>query len=247
LKLIEASQQGRVLNLTLNRPEKRNALSMELCRALVEAFAQANHDPSIGAIVLSGKGPAFCAGMDLKEALNEARQKGDEELATLHERLFTVADRATKPIVVAVHGAVAGGGVGIAANSHVLIASPDARFALTEIKIGLWPVMIFPALSLAMGERRTMELSLTGRFFSAQEAHDYGLVTEMADDPLARAREVADQLGAFSANALAKGMAYSRSLRHKTSEEANALGRKARAELMLHPDFENGVNAFFRK
>jgi enoyl-CoA hydratase/carnithine racemase len=245
--LIEASQHGRVLHLTLNRPEKRNALSIELCKALVEAFAQANHDPTIGSVLLSGKGPAFCAGMDLKEALAEARRKGDEELATLHERLFTVADRARKPIVAAVHGATAGGGVGIAANSHILVAAPDARFALTEIKIGLWPVMIFPALALAMGERRTMELSLTGRFFTAQEAFQYGLVTEIAEDPLTRAKELAERIAAFSPNALARGMAYSRSIRNKPAEEAAALGRAARSELMLHPDFEKGVEAFFRK
>ncbi len=240
--MLEAAQKGRVLYLTLNRPEKRNALNMQLCRMLLEAFAQANLDPAIGAVLLSGNGPAFCAGMDLKEALAE----GDQELVGLHERLFTVGDRAAKPILAAVRGAVAGGGVGVAANTHILIASPDAKFGLTEVKIGLWPVMIFPSLVRAMGERRTTELSLTGRFFSAQEAYEYGLVTEIAEDPLARAGELAEHISGFSANAIAKGLAYSRRIRNQSSDNANQAGRETRAELMAHPDFAKGVRSFLR-
>jgi enoyl-CoA hydratase/carnithine racemase len=244
--LIEASQQGRVLHLALNRPEKRNALNIQLCRALIEAFAQANHDPSIGTILLSGNGPAFCAGMDLKEA-KEALDKGDEQMAGLHERLFTIIDRTKKPIVAAVHGATAAGGVGLAANAHIVIASPDAKFALTEIKIGLWPVMIFPVLALAMGERRTTELSLTGRFFTAAEAKQYGLVAEIAENPLARAREQAAEIASFSAHALAKGLDYSRRLRTMTPEEKSAAGLQARLHLMAHPDFAKAVEAFLKR
>ena len=81
--MIEASQHDRVLHLALNRPEKRNALNTQLCRALLEAFAQANADPSIGAILLSGNGPSFCAGMDLQEA---SRNIGEDNFADLHEK-----------------------------------------------------------------------------------------------------------------------------------------------------------------
>ena len=242
-KLIEASQQGRVLHLALNRPEKRNALNSQLCRALVEAFAQANLDPSIGAVVLSGKGPAFCAGMDLKEAA----ESGEDSFADVHERLFSIIDRARKPIVAAVHGAVAGGGAGLAANAHIIIAAPDAKFGLTEIRIALWPVLIFPSIALAIGERKATELSLTGRFFDAREAQQYGLVSEIAEDPLARARALAAEIAAFSPNAIAKGLDYSRRIRNMSRDQAAIEGRKTRGELMAHPDFAKAVQAFLTR
>ena len=241
--MIEASQQGRVLHLALNRPEKRNALNSSLCRALIEAFAQADLDPGIGAILLSGNGPSFCAGMDLQEALNP----GDADLAGLHERLFTVIHRTHKPIVAAVQGAAVAGGTGLAANAHIVIASPDAKFGLTEIKIGLWPVMVFRAVVSAIGERRATELSLTGRFFGAQEALDYGLVTEIIEDPLTRARACAAALAAFSARAMAKGLEYARRIRGLSWEEAGDLGRQTREGLMTHPDFVHGVETFLRR
>lgn len=242
-KLIEASQQGRVLHLALNRPEKRNALNAQLCRALVEAFAQANLDPSIGAIVLSGNGPSFCAGMDLKEAVEA---EGDP-FADLHERLFSTIDRMHKPIIAAVHGAAAGGGTGLAANAHIIIAAPEAKFGLTEIRMSLWPVLIFPAIALAIGERKATELSLTGRFFDAREAQQYGLVAEIAEDPLARAKALAKDVAAFSPNAIAKGLDYSRRIRQLTREQAAAEGRKTRAELMCHPDFARSVEIFLAR
>ncbi len=239
--MIEASQEGRVLHLALNRPEKRNALNASLCRALVEAFIQANADPSIGAIVLSGKGPAFCAGMDLKEAL----EAGEDQLAEIHERLFTLLDWTRKPILAAVHGAAAGGGTGLAANAHIVIATPDARFGLTEIKIALWPVLIFPAVAVALGERKATELSITGRFFDAAEAQRFGLVSELADDPIVRALALAKDIAEFSPNALALGLAYSRRIRNVSRQQAGEVGRETRAQLMSHPDFSEAVQAFF--
>ena len=241
--MIEASQQGRVLHLALNRPEKRNALNSSLCRALLTAFTQADADPSIGVILLSGNGQSFCAGMDLKEAI----EPGATDLTSLHERLFTVINRIGKPIVAAVQGSVVGGGIGLAANAHVVIAAPDAKFALSEIKIALWPVIIFRALMLAIGERRATELSITGRFFSAKESLEYGLVTEIADNPLEHARRRAAEISQYSAYALARGMEYSRRLRDITWEEGGNLGRLTRDDLMSHPDFEKSVQAFFAR
>jgi enoyl-CoA hydratase/carnithine racemase len=241
-KLIEASQQGRVLHLALNRPEKRNALNISLCRALIEAFAQANLDPTIGVILLSGNGPAFCAGMDLKEALDP----GGVDLADLHERLFTIINRTHKPIVAAVQGAAVAGGTGLAANAHIVIAAPDAKFGLTEIRIGLWPVIVFRAVALAIGERRATELSITGRFLGAQEAMEYGLVTEIADEPLERARTIAAEVAAFSPHTLASGLAYTRQIRGMAWEQAGVLGRETRDELMKRPEFAKGIQAFLQ-
>src|SRR5579863_6430035 len=179
-KLIEVKQDARVLTISLNRAEKRNALNLRLCRELTEAFDRADSDRSVGAIVLNANGPVFCGGMDLKEVL----EINENQLVAVHERLFTTIQRMRTPIVAAVHGSALAGGTGLVANAHIVIAKPDTVFALTEIRVGLWPVLIFRSVAHAMGERRTVELALTGRDFTAAEARDYGLVTELADDPL---------------------------------------------------------------
>jgi enoyl-CoA hydratase/carnithine racemase len=108
LKLIEVKQEGRVLTITLNRPEKRNALNLKLCRDLTEAFDRADTDHSVGAIVLNANGPVFCGGMDLKEVL----EINENQLAAIHERLFTTIQRIRTPIVAAVHGSALAGGTG---------------------------------------------------------------------------------------------------------------------------------------
>src|SRR5205823_4845415 len=147
--MLQGSREGRVLRLTLNRPEKRNALNGALCRELVSAIAEGDRDPGVGAILLSGAGKSFCAGMDLDEMLTPA----EAELGEAHEQLFTIGRRVTTPIIAAVHGAALAGGTGLAANAHIVIASDDATFGLTEIRIGLWPFLIFRAVVESIGER----------------------------------------------------------------------------------------------
>ena len=132
--------------------------------------------PGIGAILLTGTGKAFCAGMDLAEALQADRSELDE----LHERLFTVGIRLHKPMIAGVHGAALAGGTGLAANAHILIACEEASFGLTEIRIGLWPILIFRAVKAAIGERRATELALTGRIFDGRKPVSYGLVHELS-------------------------------------------------------------------
>ncbi|MGH9658996.1 MAG: enoyl-CoA hydratase/isomerase family protein, partial [Bryobacteraceae bacterium] len=129
---LDVGREGRVARLALNRPDKRNALSFALCRALVEALEQAEADPGVGAILLSGHGPAFCAGMDLGEMESPEAMAASQ----IHERLFTAGARSRKPIVAAVEGAALAGGMGLAANAHIVVAAEDATFGLTEIRIG---------------------------------------------------------------------------------------------------------------
>src|SRR5216683_6740607 len=173
--MIETRLDGRVLHIVLNRPEKRNALNMQLCQELVGAFHHADRDHTAGCILLYGNGPGFCSGMDLAEA----RDADPLHVMELQEKLFTVINRTRTPIVAAVHGAALAGGSGLAANAHIIVAGPDAKFGMTEIRVGLWPVLVYRAVELAVGERRATELCLTGRIFGAEEAREYGLVTEV--------------------------------------------------------------------
>jgi enoyl-CoA hydratase/carnithine racemase len=243
LKLIDVAQEARVRRITLNRPEKRNALNLALCHELADAFDRADSDHSVGAILLNAQGPAFCAGMDLKETL----ELDQVQLAEIHERLFTTIHRVRTPIIAAVHGAALAGGTGLVANAHIVFAKPDTRFALTEIRIGLWPVLIFRAVEQAMGERRSVELSLTGREFSAAEALSYGLVTEIAEDPLPRATEVARKIAAFSPLAVSAGLGYVHQIRGLDWEQAGRAGHQTRERLLATEDFKEGTRAFLEK
>jgi enoyl-CoA hydratase/carnithine racemase len=241
--LIELERKERVLRVTLNRPEKRNALNVELCRDLIHAFEEADGSVDVGAILLSANGPAFCAGMDLQESL-----KADPmQLAGLHERLFTTINRIRKPIVAAVQGAAIAGGTGLIANAHIAVAAPGATFGLTEVRIGLWPVLVFRAVELAMGERRATELSLTGRTFGAEEALRYGLVTEIAEDCVARAGAIAATVSSYSPVALGRGLDYVHRIRVRDWDQAGRIGHQIRDQLLASRDYEEGVRAFFEK
>jgi enoyl-CoA hydratase/carnithine racemase len=235
--------EGRVYHVTLSRPGKRNALNTAVCRELIAEFDRAEADPAVGAILIRGEGPAFCAGMDLAEALSADQ----DDLMALHERLFTVIDRARKPIVAAVQGPALAAGMGLAANAHVVVAGRDARFGLTEIRIGLWPVVVFRAVVRAIGERRATELSISGRFMRAEEALSAGLVTEIAEDPQARALEIATQLASFSPTAMATGLEHVARIRGLAWADAPAVNKELRARMMASDDFREGVRAFLEK
>jgi enoyl-CoA hydratase/carnithine racemase len=241
--LIDVRHEGRVARITLDRTDKRNALCMEHCRMLVDAFDKADADRSVGAILLQANGPTFCSGMDLKETIEIDQVR----LAGIHERLFTMVQRLRTPLIAAVHGHALGGGTGLVANAHIVVASPEAVFGLTEIRIGLWPVLIFRAVEQAMGERRTVELSLTGREFSAAEAMNYGLVSEIADDAIARGFEIAKTIAGYSPVALGAGLDYVHQIRGEGWQHAGRLGKSTRDRLLSNDDFKEGVRAFVEK
>lgn len=242
---LEINREGRVLRLTLNRAEKRNALNVDLCTQIADAFENAQSDNAVGAILIDAKGPVFCAGMDLDEVLDPQAA----ERTSIHEKVFTMAARSLKPIVAAVQGPALGGGAGLVANAHIAMAAQGSSFGLTEIRIGMWPFVIFRAVVTAMGERRAIELALTGRIFSAPEAQQYGLVNEIApafelDD---RATAVATQIAESSAYAIRSGLQFIHGTRNMDAENAGRIAREARAGAFASADFREGVMAFREK
>jgi len=236
--------EGRLLRLTLNRPEKRNALDTALCRTLLDALDDAAADPAVGAILLIANGRAFCAGMDLAEIEQDGRAA---EIDALHERLFTIGARLAKPLIAGVQGPVLGGGVGLVANCHIVVAGPEADFGLTEIRLGLWPFLVHRAVAGALGERRTLELSLTGRIFSAAEAFQFGLVHEVCDGAAVRACEIARTVAGFSPMAIQSGMAFVQRVRGLGRQDADAIARDARSQVFAGDDFREGIRAFREK
>lgn len=241
--LLQSETHGRVLRLVMNRPDKRNALNAALCRDLVDAIGHAERDPRIGVIVLAGAGSCFSAGMDL----SEIQEIHPEPIGTVHEQLFTLSTRLSKPLLGEVHGPALGGGMGLVANCHIVVASAAAQFGLTEIRLGLWPFLVFRAVSIALGERRAIELALTGRIFDVQEAKQLGLVHEIAPDLPARVMELAGQLAAGSPRATQSGLNFVQEARGRDWEMAGLIARRVREEVFRSGDFLEGVRAFREK
>ena len=239
---LRINQEGRVRRITMARPEKRNALSIAMCEELLAAFDDAVADPGTGCILLDAEGKVFCSGMDLDEAL-EHGPKGELEV---HERLFTVGSRIAKPIVAAVQGPALAGGIGLLCNAHVVVAAMGTNFGITELRIGMFPFVIFRAVAAAIGERRALELSLTARVFQTDEALRIGLIHQAApefelDD---RASALAHTIAGHSGPVTALGMRYVNEAR---TGDAAELARQLRLEVFRHPDYAEGVTAFKEK
>jgi enoyl-CoA hydratase/carnithine racemase len=242
---VESKIEQRVLHLTLDRQEKRNALSQEVCEFLLSNLESADANPNVGAILLEARGPVFCAGMDLEESL----RPDASERTKVHAALFSAGLRIKKPLIAAVNGSAMGGGVGLVAMSHVVLAAETATFALTEIRLGLWPFVIWKPVALALGERRMVELALTARQFTAHEAESWGLVHRVVEPGRAaeEALGLARQIAGASADLINRAFALVHGARGKGVDESIELALRLRAEILAGPDFHEGVQAWREK
>lgn len=235
----KVAREGRLLRLTLARPDKRNALNRALCEEIVETVEAARPEDT-GAILIDAEGPSFCAGMDLADSL----QQNPDELARLHERLFTLGQRSAVPIVAFVQGHAVAGGLGLAANAHLVIAAEGAKFGLPELRVAMWPFVIFRAVETAIGTRRALAWSLTAATFSATEAREAGLVHSIGTPDLALS--LAQELAGRLPDALRLGMEYYRQTR-VPGVDAAATARQLRTELMASPGYAEAVRQFEEK
>jgi enoyl-CoA hydratase/carnithine racemase len=172
---ILALEEAGVARITLNRPEKRNAIGTQMVNELLWALADAHEDPAVRSIVVTGAGDAFCAGGDFSQLTGGGSEsqlppRGD------YKDLLLALVRATKPVVARVNGHAMGGGLGIVAASTFAIASTDAKLGTPEINVGLFPFMILAVLERVMPRRRLIEMMLTGERLSAEEAARVGLI-----------------------------------------------------------------------
>ncbi len=190
---------GGVRTLTLNRPDRRNALSPELIEALLAALAEARDDPETRVVVLTGAGgKAFCAGGDLGSQLGGggfvATHEGRGRFADLVEALLALG----KPTIARVDGACMGGGLGLMLACDLAIASTTATFGTPEIKVGLFPMMIMTLIFRNMGRKAAMEMMLTGDKLSAAEARELGLLNRVVE-PAELDQAVAELAGKVAA------------------------------------------------
>jgi len=170
-----------VATLTLNRPEIRNAFDDAQIERLARALREAEADSTVRAVVIAGNGPAFCAGADLnwmKRMAGYSYEQNLADAAALAEMLRTL-DRMTKPTVARVHGAAFAGGTGLVAACDIALGTPEAKFCLSEAKLGLSPATISPYVVRAMGARMARRYFLTAEVFDAAEAYRIGLLSAL--------------------------------------------------------------------
>ncbi|MGW4396249.1 enoyl-CoA hydratase/isomerase family protein [Amycolatopsis nivea] len=169
--------------LTLNRPDKLNALDTALTRALDTALDEAGRDPSVRAVVLTGAGRGFCAGADLNEfsSLTPDQPEAVLERAALTARLQTRMQQLPVPIVSAVRGAAVGGGAGLAIGADLVVAGSDLKFGYPELKHSIVPALVMTGLVRHLGRKLAFELVSTGRLLTAAEASSYGLVNQVVE------------------------------------------------------------------
>ena len=240
-----------ILTLTLDRPEKRNALDAALIEALHEALERADLDADVRIVVLRGAGRDFCAGADLDELLASAElEPAENEAAALRlGTLFSRMRNLPKPVLAAVQGRALAGGAGLVTACDLVVAGAGAQVGYPEIQRGFVPAMVLTLLRRAAGEKAALELVLTGRVLTAEEARETGLVARVVPDADLD-REVSTLAGALarsspSALALTKQLFYR--LDGRPLDEGIALGARVNALARQTPDFRAAIAQFLRK
>jgi len=195
---LEYSVRGRICRLTLSRPDKRNALDDLLVSELAHAMAAASKDPDVRVVILTGSGPAFCAGADLEYLQKLSRYdfsqnlEDSKNLMKLFHQLYTLR----KPVIAEVNGAALAGGCGLATACDLIVASDNATFGYPEVSLGFVPAVVLTFLLRRVGEGKARELVMTGKTLRASEALEVGLVNEVvpASRLSARVEELAETL-----------------------------------------------------
>src|SRR5471030_1597996 len=179
-KTVLYSESNGIATVTLNRADKRNAISYELIDDLTAALKQAAGSPA-HVVILTGAGSAFCAGMDLENLKQLLGRTPEENLqdSTRMSSLFRALYDFPKPTIAAVNGAAIAGGTGLATMCDFTLAVPEAKFGYTEVRIGFVPAIVSSVLVWQVGHKVARDLLLSGRLFDAAEAYRYGLVNEL--------------------------------------------------------------------
>jgi len=239
-----------IATITLNRPEKRNALSFQLTEELLAAFDEIEQS-SAQVIVLTGAGKAFCAGMDLDELQSLAGKTHQENLtdsarmARVYRRLYDFP----KPTIAAVNGAAIAGGTGLATMCDFTLAVPNAKFGYTEVRIGFVPAIVSSILVWQVGHKIARDLLLTGRIFDAAEANRYGLVNEIVEPEqlLDRAAQLAKELMQNSPSSLRVTKKLINGFIAPQLEQQIASAIQENAAIRSTQDFREGISSFLEK
>src|SRR5258705_1544208 len=250
-KVVLSTNEGSIKRITLNRPEKRNALNDEVIAGIKEALRAADGDERTRAVVITGSGKDFCSGADLSalERISESSVSENMQDARSLMELFLLIREMKVPVIAAVHGRALAGGCGLATACDLVLASVSARFGYPEVKIGFVPAMVLAILRRNVSEKRAFELITLGEEIGAEEAKQIGLVNRVFKDETF-AQEVTAYVHRFentskSAVSLTKsllyqidGLAFIEAL--ETAVDVNVIAR-------MTDDCQRGISRFLNK
>lgn len=247
---IAIKEEAGVHTITLNRPERRNALNPQMIAELIHALGEAGSCPC-GVVVLTGAGTAFCSGMDLENLKSLPHQRPEDQRADAESTMWMMRRlyELLKPTIAAVNGPAIAGGTGLATLCDFTLAAPQARFGYTEVKIGFIPAIVSVFLLEMVGEKRAKDLLLSGKILDAHEALALGLVTEVVGEG-----ELAERTQSMAASLLKnspESMAAVKKLLSAYAKERldRDLARAMRwnEKIRNSADFREGLQAFLDK
>jgi methylglutaconyl-CoA hydratase len=248
---VETALAAGVLTLTLNRPDKRNAIDSGMVEVLLAALERAELDAGVRVVALRGAGPDFCAGADLEELLASVDRTPDENARSALRlgEVFLRMRALPKPVVAVVHGRAIAGGCGLATACDLVLARADAQLGYPEVRRGFVPAMVLAILRRIVGEKVAFDLVATGRLLSAEEARQIGLISRVLP-PEAFEDEVAAVMSALTAAsptalALIKRQLYE--LDGRSFAEGIRLGAEVNAVARTTPDFRAAIAAFLKR
>ena len=238
-----------IVRLTLNRPEQRNAFSLEMIRQLMTQFESMNHDEHVRVVILAGAGPVFCAGHDLKELRANPTVDFHNKVFGLCGRLMLTITDFQRPVIAEVQGIATAAGCQLVATADLAIAADDARFATPGVNIGLFCSTPMVALTRAVAQKHAMEMLLTGEMIDAAEAERIGLINravpaaELTSATMALANRIASK--SIQTLKIGKGAFYRQrdmDLKHAYEYAAHVM-----TENMQALDAAEGIDAFLQK
>jgi len=237
--------RGAAAWITLDRPEKRNALSDDLVEGLLDGLRRALDDPAVRVIVLTGNGPAFCAGADLKSGGVSGGDGGETPFVTVLKTIWN----SPKPVIGRINGHAFGGGVGLTAACDLTVAAEGAQFSFSEVRIGVIPAMISVVVIPKLGLQQSMWLFLTGERFDAARAVQLGLIHRVV--PAAELDEAVEAIAQMvhlgGPNAIREAKQLVRRIPAMPMDEAFRYTSEKIAELFASPEAAEGMAAFVEK
>jgi len=251
MPIVEVLRERGVARVWLNRPEQHNALGHELVAELTNAFHALAVDRTVRVVVLGGHGPSFCAGADIGAMRASAGAPFDDNVAEAERlgALFAAVADLPKPVVGRLHGGVFGGGMGLACTCDIAVSTGDARFGLTEVRLGIVPALISPYVIRRLGDSRARELMLTGERFGAADALRMGVVHHSV--PVEELDARIDERVASLLEGGPEAQHRIKSLLHQWGELGfdpyRALLPRALAEVRAGDEAKDGLAAFFEK
>jgi enoyl-CoA hydratase/carnithine racemase len=248
---ITATLTGHIFTITLNRPEKRNAFTPTMAEEIIYALAYAHYNVEVRCVVVQAAGNIFCAGADLNAFHDPSADRMNDTLPKIREeaRLGDAFAALFKPAIAKVEGPVLAGGFLIICGCTFVISVPNATFSLPEVKRGIWPMQVMASLWKIIPERKALEIAITGRSYTAQEALELGLVTKIEEKDRIdfEVDKLADLICVNAPLAIKAGMSAFQEMKNIPEKEQHAFLKTQLDFLLKSEDAKEGILAFKEK